>query len=460
MAATDSAKRLLSQPVGRDEMNLAEFPIALLSNRAQNQKTIVYEGKSGRLTISGTDKFGLPTALDQDVIIGLLQLTKRANNFTDPTVNFTRYELLKVIRWPNESKYYERLIESLNRWSGVKLYYENCWWDNKKKTRVNAALGILESFVMYDRSGQTSVEIQSKEGFPFSTFIWNKTFFRSCQDNNLKKLNLDVYFGLESSITKQLYRLLDKRFYQSPTQIFDLNELAFFHVGLSPNYSSAKIKEKLAGPLDELEQIGFIEPATKAERYSRVRHGEWSIILKRKSASQELSVKLAMPSSSPIVQELVDRDVTSSTAEDLSEAYSAEAIRAQLEAFDWLVSRQDKRVAKSPAGYLVKSILKGYNAPKGFKTKAQMVQEAEANRLVRLHEDEARRRKSEQEAQEKLRRQEESVRIDVYLSSLSEKERIEIEIEALAGMPAFAKGFRNTLIRDFVGRMIGLYSEA
>src|SRR4051794_6417760 len=105
-----------SQEIGRDEMNLAEFPIGLLSERVPpGRKTLVYEGRHGTLTITGSDAFGLPTAPDTDVIIGLIQLTKRHNNFTEATVPFTRHELLMSMGWPNRGQYYRRLRESLQR---------------------------------------------------------------------------------------------------------------------------------------------------------------------------------------------------------------------------------------------------------------------------------------------------------------------------------------------------------
>src|SRR3954453_2103666 len=87
---------------GRDEMNLAEYPIALLADRApKDVKTLVYKDRDETLTITGSDYLGLPTALDIDVIIGLLHLTKKKNNFTDRTLSFIRYELLQVLRWPH-----------------------------------------------------------------------------------------------------------------------------------------------------------------------------------------------------------------------------------------------------------------------------------------------------------------------------------------------------------------------
>ena len=54
--------------VGRDEMNLCEFPIASLADRVpEGCKTMVFEDRHGRLTVSGSDAYGLPAAPDSDV---------------------------------------------------------------------------------------------------------------------------------------------------------------------------------------------------------------------------------------------------------------------------------------------------------------------------------------------------------------------------------------------------------
>src|SRR3954447_18119982 len=68
----------------RDELNFAEFPIASVSDTiAENQKTLefsdeIFDPSSGKpvtrtLTITAADKFGLPTALDDEVLLGLMQ---------------------------------------------------------------------------------------------------------------------------------------------------------------------------------------------------------------------------------------------------------------------------------------------------------------------------------------------------------------------------------------------------
>ena len=300
--------------IGRDEMNLCEHPIALLADRVpEGCKTMVFEDRHGRLTVSGSDAHGLPTAPDSDVIVALLHLTKTRNDFTDPTVPFSRYELLELLGWPDRGQYYLRLDESLNRWVGVTLYYDGCWWDNKVKCWVDAKFHILESVVIFDREARRTLRAR-QQPLPLSSFTWNKMFFASCQANNLKQLDLGVYFGLKSAVSKQLFRFLDKRFYHRGDLTFDLEELAFEHVGLSRTYSDAgRLKAKLQPALEELEAIGFLEPMTAADRYSKTGRGAWNIRLVRKLPAP---AKAKLPPPEPeleptgLERELVERGVT------------------------------------------------------------------------------------------------------------------------------------------------------
>src|SRR3954464_3020736 len=119
---------------GRDELNLAEFPTTLLSDRVpKGCKTLVFEDKvfdrqhgevvTRKLTVSGSDAYGLPTAVDDEVLVALLQLTK-LDGFLEPKVRLSRYELLRILGWKDVGKNYQRIEEALNRWMGVTLYYE------------------------------------------------------------------------------------------------------------------------------------------------------------------------------------------------------------------------------------------------------------------------------------------------------------------------------------------------
>ena len=145
----------------KDELNLAEFPIAALTDRVPNgQTTLVFEDKLERrdhppivrrLTIMGTVKHGLPTSTDDEVLVGLIQLTKRRSNFTNAKVPFSRYELIELLGWPQSGASYRRIEEALNRWVGVVLMYENAWWDNTAKSWVDENFHVLDNVTLYDR---------------------------------------------------------------------------------------------------------------------------------------------------------------------------------------------------------------------------------------------------------------------------------------------------------------------
>ncbi len=433
---TQHAEPSLIQPVsliGRDEMNLAEFPIALLADRVpKGQKTLYFEDKHGRLTVTGSDAYGLPTAADTDVIVALIYLTKIKTDFSDVKVNFSRYELIKLLNWQDEGGSYKRLDQSFNRWSGVLLVYDKCWWNNRLKCYTDAKLHIIDSVEIIDNDARRKAHLDGQNGLPLSSFTWNRKFIESCQADNLRQLDLDAYFSLRSAISKRLYRFLGKRFYVQGDWTFDLNEIAFDRVGLSRNYehNAGKIKEKLQPAIDELEAIGFLSPLSRDDRYTRIDRGQWTIRLSRRSpilvAPQSSTLAMIEPEPPALVTELINRGVTKVTASEMVQQHPAEAIAAKLEVFDWLTEKKDKRVEKSPAGYIVKSITDDYAAPKGFVSKAERQRRQEAKQAKDRQETEERRRKQREEAEERAQQQ----RDTAYWESLTADEQAELQAKA------------------------------
>ena len=404
--------------VGRDEMNLCEFPIATLADRVSpGCKTMVFEDRHGRLTVSGSDAYGLPTAPDSDVIVGLIQLTKQRNDFTDPTVEFTRYELLKLLGWEDKGRNYRRLSESLHRWVGVTLKYDGCWWNNRRKRRVSASFHVLDRVVLPDEDDPGVV----------SSFTWGKDFFESCRDGNLKRLDLTTYFSLKSALSKQLYRHLDKRFYLRPEWTYDLRELAFERVGMSRNYAPRKIKQELNHALEELEGIDFLEPMTAAERYTKTGRGAWNIRFVRKlpppAETKSAETKPPEPEPTGLEKELVERGVTRSVVAELVRDFPADRIRHQIEVVDWLRETKPKRI-KDLGAYLADAIRKDFAAPAGFKSRAER---AEAEATARAEQDQ-----QEQARQARARAQAERDRIQAYRAALTPDERERLDAEALA----------------------------
>ena len=400
----------------KDELNLAEFPIAALTDRIPNgQTTLVFEDRLERrdsqpivrrLTIMGTHKHGLPTSLDDEVLVGLIQLTKRRSNFTDPRVHFSRYELIELLGWPQSGQSYRRIEEALHRWVGVVLMYEKAWWDNAAKSWVDEQFHVLDNVTLYDRErwrpstrlGKASKSERTgsktdRPPLPLSSFRWNEVIFQSFQSGNLKQLDLEFYLKLRLPTTKRMYRFLDKRFYRRCRLDFDLRTLACEHIGLSRSYAPTELKRRLKPALEELERLGFLEPLSPEERYSYVKRGTWRIILIRGAGAASAESDPDEPQEPvELVEALKTRGVTAKTSQELVETHPPTRIRTKIEVFDWLIRNEDKRVGKNPAGYLVASIRSDYQVPGDYRSQPDASQRAleqarQANQEVRRKAD-------------------------------------------------------------------------
>ena len=446
----------------KDELNLAEFPIAALTDRIPDgQTTMVFEDRLERrdsapivrrLTIMGTHKHGLPTSLDDEVLVGLIQLTKRRSNFTDPRVQFSRYELIELLGWPQSGQSYRRIEEALHRWVGVVLMYENAWWDNAAKSWVDEQFHVLDNVTLYDRERwRTSARsVRSGKGdrggmkadkppLPLSSFRWNEVIFQSFQSGNLKQLDLEFYLKLRLPTTKRMYRFLDKRFYRRSRLDFDLRSLACEHIGLSRSYAPTELKRRLKPALEELEQLGFLEPLGPEERYSYVKRGCWKIIFIRGSrATAEAQDPAERQEHQPgeLIEALKARGVTARTAQELVEAHPPGRVRTKIEVFDWLLKNEDKRVGKNPAGYLVASIRSDYQAPVDFKPKAlagKTARPSKAEAEARAQQERLRAR--DDAAREKAREE----RLRAAWEQLTEAEREAIRAAVRAENPGMSR---------------------
>jgi hypothetical protein len=401
-------------PGFKDELNLAEFPIAALADRVPDgQLSMVFEDRLEqrdgppivrRLTITGSPKNGLPTALDDEVMVGLIQLTKRRNNFADPRVVFSRYELIELLGWPQSGQSYQRIEEALQRWVGVVLMYENAWWDNAAKSWVDETFHILDNVTLYDRErhrpgSRTSGRGGARAGeppLPLSSFRWNEVIFRSFQSGNLKQLDLDTFLALKLPTTKRLFRFLDKRFYRRERIDFDLKTFACNHIGLSKSYAPTELKRRLKPAIEELEERGFLEPLPPEERYSPVGKGQWRVIFIQGPYHRgDTSGVDPATEAADLIRALGERGVAARTAADLVARSRPSRVRAKLDVFDWLVQNNDPRVARNPAGYLVASIRSDYSDPAGYAARAAAAEQREAERRAAEAE---RRKKAEEEA--------------------------------------------------------------
>ena len=251
-------------PLGKDEMNLAEFPFAVLSRKVSSgQKTIEYsdriEGGQGELVerrwvVTGSDKYGLPVAIDEEVYIGLMALSKE-NNFERRQVNFTRYGLIKRMGWPvSDGRSYKRIKEALDRLGGVWITAENAFYDSEEKKFVSVGFHIIENYALYEEKPGRG---KNQLSLPFSYFRWNEVIWQSLQRGYLKSLDTQFYYTLKTPLSKRLYRFLDKNRFAKQRYDISLAKISN-KLPLKDKYPS-HIKRTLTPAHQELIERGFLK---------------------------------------------------------------------------------------------------------------------------------------------------------------------------------------------------------
>jgi hypothetical protein len=278
---------------GRDELNLADFPISVLQRMQPTDEqgvkldTVAYEAsrydaragkrQQQRVILETSSRLGLPTPADENVILALLYVAKHTHNFAEPVVRFAPRQLFEIMGWAPNSRSYDRLREVLRRLKSLVIRYENSWWDIAGRAyEAEVATGIISEYEL----GRQVAGRKKGGAAPACWVCWSPHFQRSLSNGNLKKLDLQRLFALRLPTTQRMYRFLDKRFYppQNPPPLeMDLVDFACGHIGLTRVDNVAELKRRLAPAIAELEAIGFIARADPRERYQKVRPGAWRI---------------------------------------------------------------------------------------------------------------------------------------------------------------------------------------
>lgn len=360
--------RLADLQNGRDEMNLCELQFATLSERSDGRDTLRHEvedfdrqlGQSVQrtLTVKGDPDFGLPTAKDEEIYLGLLKYTSDYNGFADPEVQFSRAALFDLMDWPKSDWAYARLTKGMHRLVGVRLSYRKLWRDNRNKEwRDQGAFGILDSFHFRD---VRTVGRYASFAEQSSVFRWGSVLFASFDSGYLKRID----YGLARSLTataRRLYRFLDKHFHppHRTSITIDVARLAYQHIGISPNVELDKVRKRhLAPAAAELEQAGYLKAVGK-DGFSRIGRGKWQVTFEREMRRDRKSQR-PIDETGRIIDALCRRGVSTATALALAACHKAGEVKAAAEAFDEQV--RSGRVIRSADGWFTAALRNGYQA--------------------------------------------------------------------------------------------------
>ena len=452
---------------GHDEMhNFAVFPLALLSDKgSKNIKTYYYEDdqedpRTGRLIrrkviITSADAFGLPTATDEEVLLGLLYLTVFADFPSDRRVHFSRHQLLQLLSWKPTTENYRRLRLSFSRWKGITVLYEN-WWDATAQQPATKGFGILESFDLYDDRCRARAFTDRQAELPLSHIVWNETPYNSFRQGR-KDLNLHLFFQLPTAAAKRAYRYLDTQLPPGDEpRTYDLRSFACERVGLSRAYKPSRllkeVQEDVVQPLEEAEFI--IRFKDWKQRYRTQGRGNYQVTFARKPQPEQLltptaaaAEQPAASTTSPLLAELKRFGVGGKVARDFLATHEAEYIEQKI---DFLASLIDTgKAPKNQAGWLRRALEEDYGPPPGYLPRSEREQQRKAAEEKQRQKAENERQKQEAARRQQDREEAESQRkrehLDRVRASLTPAELQEIlRLAKLDAAEPFRKYFEQS----------------
>jgi hypothetical protein len=262
-AAVKEKPNPFRQGGGSDELSVAEFPIGLLCPRAERSKDlrVEFQVADKRWVVEAHQDYGMPTDLDMDVYVALLELARQQGMPT--VVEFDRRELVKRLDWEPRKKSYDRLELALRRLRRTTIMATNAFLRPDQKGFYDyIEVGIIHDWGILRGPHRLFVQ-------------WGERFYQNMARGKWKGLDLDLYASLSSGVTKRLYRFLDLRGVDGkPAFDIDMKLLAFEHLGLDRSYYPSQLTRLLQKPHGELIEVGYLEDAEhyQENRTHRIRY--------------------------------------------------------------------------------------------------------------------------------------------------------------------------------------------
>jgi hypothetical protein len=261
----------------REEMNLAEYPITLLSKTApKGVKTIEHidwitvggRAKPVRWLVTGSDKYGLPLGGDQDVYVAVMERW-REDGFKSKVIPVgSIYKMLKKMGLSDSQRNYDRVKQALNRLTTMSIVAENAFWDKGGRRYIETqAFHLFDEYKLAEERGKGNKALplpSEGEGhdLPPGYIIVSEALFRSVKKGYLKDTDLTFYFSLSSALPRRIYRFLDKKKYGNATFAMELFKFAT-KIGMktanAQKYYPSNVKQKLNPAFEELKEKEFLQ---------------------------------------------------------------------------------------------------------------------------------------------------------------------------------------------------------
>lgn len=320
---------------GRDEMNLAGNPFALLQagGKSKDGKSHIKYQWNRRLTsgktalatweVAGHADLGLPGPSDELLYLVLLEMTREAaDGGTWPQqVHFSRADLLKRLGWPDSRQYYTLLADCFARLDAVVIQARNSFYDAAQKAPLSfISFSILDGAQIADEPRGRKIQ----GALPLSFFKWSDRMLESFNAGNVRSLALDFVVSLHHPTAVRLFRFLDmhRNSQKPPLHEFKIGALKLRdHLGMVNLKFVSKVKERLEPAHQELIERGYLERA----EYRKGAGGEmvfYTFADGPKKATPE-ATPVSMPTRKPAASHPASKATTGKTARAGLEAVEA-----------------------------------------------------------------------------------------------------------------------------------------
>ena len=267
-ALAKASKNPAPYRLGKDEMNLVEYPFAVL-RRSDGDKPIhlVFEKKhprTGRIIkatwrVYGESALGMPGPFEERLYLVLMELS-REQGFPE-RVMFSRADVLRRLGIAKKAKNYQMLHDAFVRLTLVTIDAQHSFWLTRAQDfAASVIFGIIEDVQMTEekpgrRKGQIPLAL--------SSFRWSEIMFSSLAAGNIRSINIQFALSLELQLSTRLFRYLDKHRTGDADNTrnkfeIELHKMCEYHLGMAHTPYKSKLKERLAPAIEELKARGFL----------------------------------------------------------------------------------------------------------------------------------------------------------------------------------------------------------
>lgn len=337
-----------------DELNLNRLMFIVASNRVpttavgwEKTVTIDHQGPIHIRCTAGRDNV-VPHGIDNDVIVGLVNLYVQQGMPDDGRITVTVNQLLRACGLSKNGRVYREVRSSLTRLADTKYDFTKSWYDVERRAWLDEEgfrLILEHRFLTPPKEKSTQFQPETVIQLTLAHLLT-----RSIRAGHLRPLDLEFYASLSQPLVRTLYRLLREQSFTrggQPVLTFTADLRAWAtHLGLH-DMRMDLVRRALRPAHDELIEKRFLTAVAYVGR------GE------AQQVTYQFTESLQPLPPTDLVGRLTQRGMPMSAATKLAGVHAREVIEHACRVFDANVSRGYP--VQNPGGFLT-SILRNPSA--------------------------------------------------------------------------------------------------